>query len=533
MSSQPTVTQPTPPRPSDWHLPSAQLARLTRRIVSSGASPMVTTLAPYSGQVLAELPTSSKQDVAAAVARARAAQPAWAARDVHDRAAVLLRLHDLVLERRSEVLDLIQLETGKARAHAYEEVADVAINARYYARRGPALLADSRRAGLVPGLTSVREVHHPRGVVGVIAPWNYPLTLSIADSLPALLAGNAVVIKPDTQTALTALWGVALLTEAGVPEDVLAVVVGEGTVVGPALVAEVDYVCFTGSTPTGRAVAQQAAARLVGASLELGGKNALYVADDADLDRAAEAAVRDCFASTGQLCVSMERLLLHERVADAFLDRFVDRVRHMRLGAALDYSKDLGSLTSSAQLLRVSAHVEDAVGRGATVLTGGKARPDLGPYFYEPTVLDHVPAQAQCFAQETFGPVVSVHRVASDSEAVARANDTEYGLNASVWTRDTRRGALLARQIRAGTVTVNEAYIASWGSVASPMGGRKSSGLGRRHGAEGLLRFTESQTVTVQRGVGFAPLYSLGGERFSVVFSAALRAARKVHAPWP
>ena len=516
-----------------WAIDPARGRRLTARVVAAGDAPRATTTAPFTGAPLAELPLSTPDDVRVAVARARSAQPGWAARDVRDRAQVLLRLHDLVLARRAELLDLVQLECGKARAHAFEEIADVAINARWYARRGPGMLADVRHPGLVPGLTRVTEVRQPKGVVGVIAPWNYPFTLALSDALPALLAGNAVVLKPDTRTALTALAGAELLAEAGLPDDVLGVVVGDGPVVGGALVDAVDHVCFTGSTATGRTVAARAATRLVGASLELGGKNGAYVAADADLDRAAEGVVRDCFSSAGQLCVSIERLVLHDAVADAFLDRFLDRVRRLRLGTALDFSADVGSLVSPEQLARVRDHVEDAVARGATVLAGGRHRPDVGPLFFEPTVLEGVPADAVCALQETFGPVVAVRRAGSDAEAVAVMNETEYGLNASVWTGDARHGALLARSVVAGTVSVNEAYIASWGSVASPMGGRRASGLGRRHGREGLLRFTEPQTIAVQHGPGFGVAYAQGPERFSELFTHVLQAARAARLPWP
>ena len=516
-----------------WAVDPAHARRLTARVVAGRDADRVTTRAPFSGAPLAELPVSTPEDVVAAVARARSAQPAWAARSVRERAAVLLRLHDLVLARRAELLDLVQLEAGKARAHAYEELADVAINARWYARHGRALLADVRHPGLVPGLTRVTEVRQPKGVVGIVAPWNYPFTLALSDALPALLAGNAVVVKPDTRTALTALAGAELLAEAGLPEALFGVVVGDGPVVGGALVDTADHVCFTGSTATGRTVAGRAAARLVGASLELGGKNGAYVAADADLDRAAEGAVRDCFSSAGQLCVSIERLVVHEAVADAFLDRFLDRVRRLRLGAALDFSADMGSLVSAEQLERVRGHVEDAVARGATVLAGGRHRPDVGPLFFEPTVLDGVPPGALCATEETFGPVVSVQRVASDAEAVAVLNDTEYGLNASIWTGDARRGARLARSVVAGTVSVNEAFIATWGAVAAPMGGRRASGLGRRHGRDGLLRFTEPQTIAVQRGAGFGVLYAQGPERFSELFTHLLQAARVARLPWP
>ncbi|MBK7621136.1 MAG: aldehyde dehydrogenase family protein [Kineosporiaceae bacterium] len=506
---------------------------LTHGVVASGAAGSITTRSPWTGEALADLPLSTPEDVGMAVQRTRARQPEWAARSARERAGVLLRWHDLVLRRQDEVLDLIQLETGKARTHAFDEVAHVAMVARWYARRGPAMLDDERHVGLVPGLTRIREVHHPRGVVGVIAPWNYPLTLGIGDALAALLAGNAVVIKPDEKTTVTALWAARLLREAGLPEGVVQVVAGDGPGVGGALVGAVDYVCFTGSTAVGRLIAEQAGGRLIGCSLELGGKNALYVAADADLDRAAEGAVRDCFGNAGQLCVSTERLLLHADIAEAFLERFLGRVRRLRLGAALDYSTDVGSLVSAEQLRRVATHVDDAVAQGARVLAGGRARPDLGPTFYEPTVLADVPPAAVCFTQETFGPVVMVRIVPDDESALAVIDEGEFGLTASFWTRDPARGAALARRVSTGTASVNETYAVVFGSVTTPMGGRRASGLGRRHGLDGLRRFTETQSVATQHVVGLGPLYARGPGRVASLFTGALRTARAARLPWP
>lgn len=521
------------PQPGTTPLaPSVTVAladRLSTLVSASGRGTPVTTRAPFSGATIAELPQSTPEDVIEAAARARVAQREWAALPVRERAAVFLRLHDLVLDARDDLMDLIQTENGKARRDAFLEVGDIANTCRYYARTAPRVLAPSRRTGLIPGLTSVEELHHPKGIVTVVSPWNYPLSLAMGDSIPALLAGNAVVQKPDNQTALTALYGLELARRAGVPEDLWQIVLGRGSVIGDSLMDVADFVMFTGSTESGRHIAQEAAKRLVDCSLELGGKNAMVVLDDADLDRAAEGAVRACFSSSGQLCISIERMYVAEQVHDEFMRRFLDAVRAMSMGAGYDFAHQMGTLTSADQVETAQRHVDDAVGKGATVLTGGEARPDLGPYFFEPTVLTDVTPSMECYAEETFGPVVSVYTFRTDDEAVELANETRYGLNASVWSRSVRRGRDVASRLRAGTVNVNEAYAAAWGSIDAPMGGMGDSGLGRRHGEHGILKYTESQTIARQRLMNLAPpVSSLGDKGFAEVMTTALRLMKKV-----
>ncbi|WP_434595252.1 succinic semialdehyde dehydrogenase [Streptomyces sp. A5-4] len=496
------------------------VAQLTRDVVGSGRTANHT---PFTGEKLADLPESSPEDVALAFERARAAQPVWAAVPVRRRAAVLLRFHDLVLERQAEVLDLIQLETGKARLHAHEEVQAVAIAARHYGRKAANYLKAKRHTGAVPTLTKVSELRQPRGVIGQIAPWNYPLELSVGDALPAFVAGNAVVMKPDTETALTALWARDLLVEAGLPAEVFQVVLGEGPVVGPEVVKHADYVSFTGSTRTGREVAQGAAARLVGVSLELGGKNAMLVLSDADVEKAAAGAVRACFSSAGQLCISIERLYVHESIADDFVQRFATRTKAMRLGTSLAYGADMGSLVGERQLENVRRHVEEAVAKGATLVAGGVARPDIGPLFYEPTILDGVEAPMAVCAEETFGPVVSIYRFTDEDDVIGLANATSYGLNSSVWTKSAKRGHEVAARLRTGTVNINEGYAPAYGSVQSPMGGMKESGLGRRHGSEGILKYTEAQTVAHQRLMPMAPSFGMDDEQYAAFMTTSLR----------
>lgn len=453
----------------------------------------------FTGKPLTTIPVGTAADVEAAFTKARAAQAEWARRPVKDRIAVVRRYRDLVIKNRQFLMDLLQAEAGKARWAAQEEIVDLMANANYYVRVAEDLLKPRKVQALLPAIGKATVGYQPKGVVGVISPWNYPMTLTASDSVPALLAGNAVVLKPDSQTPYCALACAELLYEAGLPPALYAVVPGPGSVVGSAIADNCDYLMFTGSSATGSQLAEHAGRRLIGFSAELGGKNAMIVARGANLDKVAKAATRACFSNAGQLCISIERIYVEKDIADDFTQKFGDAVRNMKLGTSYDFSVDMGSLISEGQVKTVSGHVEDAKAKGAKVIAGGKARPDVGPLFYEPTVLTDVTPEMECAANETFGPLVSIYPVADVDEAVAKANDTEYGLNASVWAGSTAEGEKIAARLRSGTVNVNEGYAFAWGSLSAPMGGMGISGVGRRHGPEGLLKYTEPQTIATAR----------------------------------
>lgn len=462
----------------------------------------------FTGEPLAEMMIGTSADIDAAADRASVAQREWAARPVAERARILAKFGVLVHENREFLLDVVQAETGKARSSALEEVLDVSMTASYYAKLAPKELGRKSAKGMIPVLTKTEINHLPKGIVGVISPWNYPLTLAVSDAVPAMIAGNAIVLKPDSQTPFSALAAAELLYRAGVPRDLFAVVPGPGREIGTAILDNSDYLMFTGSTATGRKLAAQAGERLINFSAELGGKNPMVVTADADVDEVAEIATRAMFSNAGQLCISIERVYVERGIADKLEKALVRRIGEMKVGPGYEFDKEMGSLISADQFSTVQKHVDDAVAKGARVLVGGKARPDLGPLFFEPTLLADVPEEAECFAGETFGPLVSLYPVDTVDEAIEKANDTEYGLNASVFAGSDQKGVEIARRIHAGTVNVGEGYVAAWGSYGAPMGGMGVSGVGRRHGVDGLLKYTEAQTVATQR------LMHLGGPDF-------------------
>lgn len=460
--------------------------------------PMMDVTNPVTGELVGQVPRQSPAEVAAAVEKARAAQMAWGALPFRQRAGVFKRFHDLILDRGDELYDVIQSETGKSRRDAFIELFAVAAEARYYAYHGGRALRSNTIAGAIPFRERVRIVHQPVGVVGIISPWNFPFILTAGEAVAPLLAGNAVVLKPASLTPLTALWAADRLAEAGLPEDLFQVVTGSGSVLGNALIDQVDMIAFTGSSDVGQMVAARAGRNLIPATMELGSKNAVIVLPDADLKHTVQVVIEGSFCTAGQACIDYERAYVHVDVYDRFLAELVRQTRQLRMGSTGEFDTDVGTLISADQLETVEAHVMDAQMRGAQVLVGGNRRPDLGPYFYEPTVLVDVPCDAIVHKEETFGPVLSVYPIQSVDEAIVRANKTRYGLHFAVATGDRRLGEAVARRLEAGSVAINDSYYI-WGAMGAPMGGFKHSGIGRRHGPDGIRKYTEPQSIQINQ----------------------------------
>ena len=489
----------------------------------------VSVINPTSAKRIYDLPQLSAEQVALEVDRARDAQTAWAALAVFERADIMLKLHDSMLENEDKLLDLLQLETGKARAHAVEEFAGAIGSTRYYAKIADKALSLKKAKTGVPVLLRSFVAQVPVGVVGVITPWNYPLALAMMDVVPALMAGNSVVHKTDNQTSLVSLFVRALAIEAGLPDDVWRIVVGDGAEVGNAVTDNVDYVAFTGSTATGRLVAQRAAARLIGCSLELGGKNPAIVLTSANMKKAAQIVAAGAFGNSGQLCVALSRVYVPESLKAEFERELIDVVEGYKVGKSNDFEFDMGSLTSAAQLARVEKFVTDARTKGARILTGGNPLPEVGPYFYQPTVITDIGDDVLMRCDEVFGPVIGVYGYEEINEAIDAANDSEYGLNASI-IGNRKEAMRLSHFIEAGSVNINEGYRASFASFGAPMGGFKQSGQGRRSGVGGLLRYTEARTVGVARtiaGIGL-PMNAKGWKRMAPLMDVLAKVLRRL-----
>jgi acyl-CoA reductase-like NAD-dependent aldehyde dehydrogenase len=422
------------------------------------------------------------------VARARAAQVAWSEIGVNRRIAVLREFQQRLHENKSQIAATITREAGKPLAEALvTEVLVVLDAARFLIENTYRLLSDEPvpHGNLATKFKRGRILREPYGVVGIISPWNYPFSIPATESLAALVAGNAVVLKPSEFTSLVALELASLLHVAGVPDAVFQVVVGDGATGAALIHAPIDKLVFTGSVATGKRIAALAAERLLPVVLELGGKDPMLVLDDADVDVASSAAVWGAFVNAGQTCLSVERCYLHRSLYEPFLKACVEKTRKLKVGAGQDPRTDVGPMIHERQVRMVESQVEDAKAHGARVLEGGIRLRDVGINFYAPTVLADVTHEMRIMREETFGPVLPVSAFDSDAEAVRLANDSEYGLSASIWTRDRARGERLARQIQAGTVLVND-VISCFGISEAPHGGVKASGIGRTHGRFGL-----------------------------------------------
>ncbi len=484
-------------------------------LVNSNTGQTAEVFSPLDGALVCNMSISGVDDVSNAFATARAAFENWRETNISTRISYIEKFHDLLLQNTSEILDIVQWENGKTRASGNDEILDIAQTCRYYTNTAQKTLKSKKRRGAFPVVTLVEEVHHPLGVVGVISPWNYPLTLAVSDFIPALIAGNAVVIKPDLQTPLSALVLIDLLFKAGIPRDVIQVVMGDGAVIGPQIVQHSDFVMFTGSTRVGREVAQQASARLIPASMELGGKNSLVIDKNVDLATAVELAVRGAYANSGQLCIGTERIVVHSAIYDEFLPAFCSAVAAMKLGSSIGWGTDMGTLINERQIQTAEQHIQDAVAKGAKIEIGGKRRTDIGPFVFEPTVISGVNADATICHTETFGPVCSVYKWSNDEELVAFVNNTDYGLSAGIVSNDNSWANKIARRLHVGAVNINEAFASAYVSIDAPMGGMKQSGLGRRHGETGILKYTESQTIARQRWMKLGPQWNMTDEGWS------------------
>src|SRR5256714_2807785 len=482
---------------------------------------------PATGDTIAHRPDMDAEAVRELVDRAREAQKAWGAKSFDDRAAVMYRMRKWMIDNRDRVAQTVMEENGKTREDAL--LADVFITSDalgFWAKKAASYLADERVRSHSPFTLGRKLVvrYRPRGVVGVIGPWNYPVANCFGDAIPALMAGNSVVMKPSEVTPLSSLLIAEGLLEAGLPEDGLLAAAGtRGT--GAALVDEADMIMFTGSTRTGKKIMARAAETLTPVSLELGGKDPMIVLRGADLERAANTAALSGVANGGQICQSIERVYVEEPVYDEFVSKVVEKTRALRQGKPEGPgSVEVGAVTFAPQVAIIERHVRDAVEKGAKVEVGGRTGDGPGRFF-QPTVLTGVDHSMEIMTDETFGPTLPIMKVRDENEALHYANDSRYGLNSSVFTRDVEKGERIARELTAGNACVNDALV-NYGATEMPFGGTGESGIGVRHGAAGIQKYCEVQSLLVTRVAPKRDLYmypySAARSKFVEKLSAAL-----------
>jgi len=456
---------------------------------------------PVTLEPTGELICANEEDVAAAISKARVAQTAWAKTSMEERAVIVERALKVVLERQDEIIDTVVNETGKARTDAMSmEVFSVADQLCYYAKNAKKFLKPRKRKvhGLLGLMKQLRIVYKPLGVIGLITPWNGPFVLLMNQAAQAILAGNTVVAKGSEVTPYSAKLAEDIFRQAGLPEGVLQVLLGDGETGAAIVNGGVDKVSFTGSVATGRKVAQACAGQLIPCTLELGGNDAMIVCADADLDRAADGAWVGSCMNSGHYCCGTERIYVVKDVYDEFLKLILEKGKSLRQGSEHGWNEDVGAIFWDRQMTIIEAHVEDARAKGATINLGGKRNESLPGLYYEPTVITGVDNSMDIMVLETFGPVLCIQRVENEAEAIRLANDSEFGLNGNVWTKDKDKGYEIASAIDTGSCSVNDMAV-SYGIPAAPFGGRKNSGVGQVNGKKGLRGYCHEMPIVIDR----------------------------------